>query len=62
MIASSRTDPRPEPTMYTTNKPSPLEDDGFTDEIEAYNKELASLDNPTWFKVPWLFSENYLYR
>ncbi|KAF2811561.1 DUF89 domain-containing protein [Mytilinidion resinicola] len=40
---------------------TPLPDDGFSD-IEGYNKELAALGNPTWFNVPWLFSECYLYR
>ena len=40
---------------------SPLPSDGFPD-IEEYNKELETLGNPTWFSVPWLYSECYLYR
>ncbi|KAF2490643.1 DUF89-domain-containing protein [Lophium mytilinum] len=40
---------------------TPLPDDGYSD-IVSYNKELAALENPTWFNVPWLFSECYLYR
>jgi hypothetical protein len=39
----------------------PLEDDGGAD-IEDYNDELALLDAPSWFNVPWLYSECYLYR
>jgi len=39
----------------------PLENDGAKD-IDSYNEELASLENPNWFNVPWLFAECYLYR
>lgn len=39
----------------------PLEHDGGAD-VEAYNQELATLKDPSWFNVPWLFSECYLYR
>jgi hypothetical protein len=40
----------------------PIPEDGFPDEIAAYNKELEQLGNPTWFQVPWLFAECYMYR
>ncbi|KAK7994713.1 hypothetical protein PG990_013486 [Apiospora arundinis] len=40
---------------------TPLPDDGEPD-IAGYNAELEKLGNPTWFNVPWLFSECYLYR
>jgi hypothetical protein len=50
-------------------RPSPIPDDGFTDEIEAFNKEVEELGKinnngnpPHWFNVPWLFSECYMYR
>ncbi|PHH90636.1 hypothetical protein CDD83_3041 [Cordyceps sp. RAO-2017] len=43
-------------------KLSPLVDDGFPDEIAAYNKEVEGLGNPSWLDVPWLFSECYMYR
>lgn len=36
-------------------------DDGEPD-VEAYNKELEILGSPTWFHVPWLYAECYLYR
>ncbi len=39
----------------------PLESDGQPD-IQQYNDELNTLHNPTWFSVPWLFSECFLYR
>jgi hypothetical protein len=40
----------------------PIPDDGFPEEVAAYNKELEQLGNPTWFQVPWLFAECYMYR
>ncbi|KAL2211805.1 DUF89 domain-containing protein [Sarocladium strictum] len=40
---------------------TPLPDDGFTDDINAYNKELEQR-NPTWMNVAWLYGECYLYR
>ncbi|KAG4416909.1 hypothetical protein IFR04_009987 [Cadophora malorum] len=42
-------------------KLTPLADDGQAD-IEGYNKELEQLGNPSWFNVPWLYAECYLYR
>lgn len=38
-----------------------LQEDGRAD-IAQYNDELETLKHPTWFNVPWLFSECYLYR
>lgn len=35
--------------------------DGF-DDVEIYNKELEALGTPTWYNVPWLFCECYLFR
>ncbi|PNY29702.1 Protein-glutamate O-methyltransferase [Tolypocladium capitatum] len=43
-------------------KLSPIADDGYPDEVAAYNKEIADLGNPSWLHVPWLFSECYMYR
>lgn len=43
-------------------KLTPIPDDGFSDEIKAYNKEIEDLGTPNWFDVPWLFSECYMYR
>ncbi|KAI9751125.1 MAG: hypothetical protein M1815_001356 [Lichina confinis] len=40
---------------------SPIPDDGCED-IDAYNVELARLETPRWFNVPWLYSECYMYR
>ncbi|KAK9780489.1 hypothetical protein AB5N19_03814 [Seiridium cardinale] len=40
---------------------TPLQDDGKPD-IALYNQELEKLGTPTWFNVPWLYSECYLYR
>ncbi|MCJ1353227.1 MAG: hypothetical protein MMC33_003212 [Icmadophila ericetorum] len=42
-------------------KLTPLPDDGQPD-IALYNLELEALGSPTWFSVPWLYSECYLYR
>jgi uncharacterized protein with ATP-grasp and redox domains len=42
-------------------KLSPVQDDGFSD-IALYNQELEKLGTPTWFSVPWLYCECYLYR
>lgn len=39
----------------------PLREDGGKD-IISYNEELSTLTQPSWFNVPWLFSECYLYR
>ncbi|KAL6693749.1 hypothetical protein J3F84DRAFT_379821 [Trichoderma pleuroticola] len=48
--------------MLHDRQMTPLVEDGFSDETAAYNKELEQLGNPTWFQVPWLFSECYMYR
>lgn len=40
---------------------TPIRDDGEAD-VAAYNEELARLGTPTWFNVPWLYCECYLYR
>ncbi|KAL8688640.1 MAG: hypothetical protein Q9224_004834 [Gallowayella concinna] len=40
---------------------TPLVDDGRPD-VADYNRELAALHSPTWFNVPWLYAECYLYR
>ncbi|PBP25029.1 putative DUF89 domain protein [Diplocarpon rosae] len=42
-------------------KLTPLADDGQPD-VAGYNKELQQLGSPSWFDVPWLFAECYLYR
>lgn len=39
----------------------PVSDDGQAD-VAGYNKELEQLGNPSWFNVPWLYAECYLYR
>lgn len=39
----------------------PIPEDGY-DDIRSYNDELAKLSNPTWFNVPWLYAECYMYR
>jgi len=39
----------------------PLVRDGGPD-IEAYNAELQTLEDNTWLKSPWLFTECYMYR
>jgi hypothetical protein len=40
---------------------TPILDDGQPD-VKGYNDELAALESPTWFNVPWLYAECYLYR
>ncbi|KAF7562821.1 hypothetical protein G7046_g1320 [Stylonectria norvegica] len=40
----------------------PIVDDGFPEEVAAFNKELEQLGNPNWFAIPWLYSECYMYR
>ncbi|OTB18578.1 hypothetical protein K445DRAFT_314455 [Daldinia sp. EC12] len=40
---------------------TPIRDDGGAD-VAIYNRELEQLGTPSWFNVPWLFSECYLYR
>lgn len=54
----------PPTTLLTRPPPSPrpIVDDGFPDEIAAYNREIEDLGNPSWLDVPWLFSECYMYR
>ena len=47
-------------SAYRTDRPIP--DDGFSDEIAAYNRELEQRGNPTWMNVAWLYCECYLYR
>ncbi|KAH6681699.1 hypothetical protein B0J14DRAFT_576974 [Halenospora varia] len=42
-------------------KLTPLPDDGQPD-VAGYNKELEHLGNPSWFSIPWLYAECYLYR
>ncbi|KAL8668980.1 MAG: hypothetical protein Q9168_006412 [Polycauliona sp. 1 TL-2023] len=42
-------------------KLKPLTDDGRKD-VADYNRELTHLGCPTWFNVPWLYAECYLYR
>ncbi|KAH7032693.1 uncharacterized protein B0I36DRAFT_361469 [Microdochium trichocladiopsis] len=42
-------------------KLSPIRDDG-TPDVALYNHELEALGTPSWFNVPWLFSECYLYK
>ncbi|KAL9008589.1 MAG: hypothetical protein Q9173_006301 [Seirophora scorigena] len=44
------------------NRPlTPVVDDGRPD-VADYNEELGALQSPTWFNVPWLYAECYLYR
>ncbi|KAI0465555.1 hypothetical protein F4859DRAFT_377974 [Xylaria cf. heliscus] len=40
---------------------TPIRDDGQPD-VALYNRELEALGTPTWFAVPWLYCECYLYR
>ncbi|KAI1350222.1 DUF89-domain-containing protein [Xylaria sp. FL0043] len=40
---------------------TPIRDDGHPD-VALYNYELEKLGTPTWFAVPWLYCECYLYR
>ncbi|KAI1749697.1 hypothetical protein F4782DRAFT_511898 [Xylaria castorea] len=40
---------------------TPIRDDGHPD-VALYNRELEALGIPTWFAVPWLYCECYLYR
>lgn len=50
---------------YDESRDRPLEplDESCGSDVAAYNEELAILgDETTWFNVPWLFSECYLYR
>ncbi|BFZ54151.1 Hairy/enhancer-of-split with YRPW motif protein 2 [Savitreella phatthalungensis] len=49
---------------YDESRDRPLTrlDESFGDDITAYNEELALLQSPSWFNVPWLYSECYLYR
>ncbi|KAI0017839.1 DUF89-domain-containing protein [Xylariomycetidae sp. FL0641] len=39
----------------------PIQDDGGAD-VALYNQELEKLGTPTWYNVPWLYCECYLYR
>lgn len=48
--------------VSTNQISSPIVDDGYTEEIARYNKEIEDLGNPSWLDVPWLFSECYMYR
>ncbi|KAL8987248.1 MAG: hypothetical protein Q9177_003521 [Variospora cf. flavescens] len=47
--------------FWDTNPVRPLVDDGRPD-VAQYNEELEALGAPTWFNVPWLYAECYLYR
>ncbi|KAL3423524.1 hypothetical protein PVAG01_05271 [Phlyctema vagabunda] len=42
-------------------KLTPIPDDGKPD-IAGYNTELEKLGTPSWFNIPWLYAECYLYR
>ncbi|KAI1377050.1 DUF89-domain-containing protein [Hypoxylon crocopeplum] len=42
-------------------KLTPIRDDGGAD-VAIYNRELEQLGTPSWFNIPWLFCECYLYR
>ncbi|PHH63174.1 hypothetical protein CDD81_6225 [Ophiocordyceps australis] len=43
-------------------KLTPIVDDGFSDEVAAYNKEIEERGTPSWLDLPWLFGECYMYR
>ncbi|KAI1736660.1 hypothetical protein F4680DRAFT_253227 [Xylaria scruposa] len=47
--------------MQHDRKLTPIRDDGHPD-VALYNRELEALGTPTWFTVPWLYCECYLYR
>lgn len=47
--------------LLTDRLNRPIPDDGYPD-VADYNLELNQLGNSTWFNVPWLFAECYLYR
>ncbi|KAI0196675.1 hypothetical protein EV127DRAFT_450524 [Xylaria flabelliformis] len=47
--------------MQHDRKLTPIRDDGHSD-VALYNRELEALGTPTWFAVPWLYCECYLYR
>ncbi|KAI6081986.1 DUF89-domain-containing protein [Hypoxylon rubiginosum] len=40
---------------------TPIRDDGGAD-VALYNRELEQLGTPSWFNIPWLYCECYLYR
>ncbi|KAI2601869.1 DUF89-domain-containing protein [Hypoxylon sp. NC1633] len=40
---------------------TPIRDDGCAD-VAIYNHELEQLGTPSWFNIPWLYCECYLYR
>lgn len=40
---------------------TPIDDDGYSD-VASYNHQLEQLGSPTWYNVPWLYSECYMYR
>ncbi|KAI1396849.1 DUF89-domain-containing protein [Hypoxylon fuscum] len=40
---------------------TPIREDGGAD-VAIYNHELEQLGTPSWFNIPWLYCECYLYR
>lgn len=60
MTGSYRMEPLLSPRS-SADEYRPVPDDGQAD-VAGYNKELAQLGNPSWFNVPWLYAECYLYR
>ncbi|KAI0160077.1 DUF89-domain-containing protein [Hypoxylon sp. FL1284] len=40
---------------------TPIRDDGGAD-VTTYNREMEQLGSPSWFNIPWLYCECYLYR